>query len=67
MLFHEDAYLVVALKNGNVAIWNYLKATVVKKIENLSPITSILNFQRKFICLVSVDGKIRIVNMEEGK
>lgn len=67
MVFHAETYLVVALKNGHVAIWNHFKANVVKKIENLSPISSILSFQKKFVCLVSQDGKIRLVNMDEGK
>lgn len=32
LVFHADHYLVVALKNGHVAIWNHLKGSVVKKI-----------------------------------
>jgi hypothetical protein len=59
--------LVVALKNGHVAIWNHVKASLMKKIENLSPIRDILTFQKKYICFSSDDGKIRIVNMDEGR
>lgn len=58
---------MVALKNGQVAIWNHLKAALMKKIENLSPIKNILAFQKKYICFTSEDGKARVVNMDEGR
>ncbi len=32
MSFHGDSLLVVALKNGHVAIWNHFKSTLMKKI-----------------------------------
>jgi hypothetical protein len=67
MCFYGDSMLVVALKNGQVAIWNYHKASLMKKIENVSPIKHLIQFQKKYICLTSEDGKIRIVNMDEGK
>ena len=67
MTFHGDSLLVVALRNGNVVIWNHLKSNLIKKIENVSLISSILSFQKKFICFASEDGKIRIINMDEGK
>ena len=67
MCFYGDMMLVVAQKNGQVAIWNYHKAALMKKIQNVSPIRALIQFQRKYLCLVSEDGKIRIVNMDEGK
>ena len=67
MTFHGDSLLVAALKNGHVAIWNHLRSTLIKKIENVSPVSSLLSFQKKFICFSSHDGKIRVINMEEGK
>ena len=33
MCFYGDTMLVVAQKNGQVAIWNYHKASLMKKIE----------------------------------
>lgn len=65
--FQGDKYLVAALKNGQVAIWNHIKGTLVKKIENVSPIISVLSFQKKFVCFSSEDGKIRVVDMNEGR
>lgn len=65
--FFGDFLLVVALKNGQVAIWNHHRASLIKKIENVSPIRTLLQFQKKFICFTTEDGKIRIVNMDEGK
>ena len=65
--FFADTLLVVALKNGHVAIWNHRKASLMKKIENMSPIRNILQFQKKYICFTSEDGKIRVVNMDEGR
>jgi len=53
LCFFGDSLLVVALKNGQVAIWNYLKASLMKKIENVSSITNILPFQKKYICFTS--------------
>ena len=55
------------MKNGQVAIWNHHRASLIKKIENVSPIKCLLQFQKKFIVFTSEDGKIRIVNMDEGK
>ena len=65
--FQGDLYLVTALRNGQVAIWNHIRGTLVKKIENISPITSVLTFQKKYVCFSSEDGKIRVVDMNEGK
>jgi len=65
--FFSDALIVVALKNGQVAIWNYQKVSLMKKIENVSPIKSLILFQKKYLTLSSEDGKIRIVNMDEGR
>lgn len=65
--FYGDKLLVCALKNGQVSIWNHFKATLIKKIENVSPIRSIIEFQKRYICFTSDDGKVRIVNMDEGK
>ena len=65
--FFSDALIVVALKNGQVAIWNYQKVSLVKKIENVSPIRSLLLFQKKYLTISSDDGKVRIVNMDEGR
>jgi WD40 repeat protein len=59
--------LVVALKNGQVAIWNHHRSSLIKKIENVSPIKTLMQFQKKYICFSTEDGKIRIVNMDEGK
>lgn len=56
--------LVCALKNGQVAIWNHYKSNMIKKIENVSPIRSIIQFQKKYICFTSEDGKVRIINMD---
>ena len=67
MCFFGENLLVVALKNGQVAIWNHLKASLIKKIENISPIKHILAFQKKYICFTSEDGKARVVNMDEGR
>lgn len=67
MTFFGDFLLVVALKNGQVAIWNHHRASLIKKIENVSPIKTLMQFQKKFICFSTEDGKIRIVNMDEGK
>lgn len=53
LCFFGDSLLVVALKNGHVAIWNHLKAALIKKIENLSPVRDILTFQKKYICFTS--------------
>lgn len=36
----------------------------MKKIENVSPIRSLVVFQKKYLTLSSEDGKIRIVNMD---
>lgn len=62
--FFSDALVVVALKNGQVAIWNFQKVSLMKKIENVSPIKSLIVFQKKYLSLSSEDGKIRIVNMD---
>jgi WD40 repeat protein len=67
LAFFADFLLVVALKNGQVAIWNHHRTSLIKKIENVSPIRTLLQFQKKFICFTTEDGKIRIVNMDEGK
>ena len=67
MAFHSETMLVVALRNGHVMIWNHLKSNLIKKIENISPITTLLSFQKKYVCFGSDDGKVRIINMEEGK
>ena len=65
--FFGDFLLVVALKNGQVAIWNHHRANLIKKIENVSPIRCLLAFQKKYIVFTSDDGKIRVVNMDEGR
>ena len=65
--FFGDFLLVAALKNGQVAIWNHHRASLIKKIENVSPIRSLLQFQKQHIVFTSEDGKIRIVNMDEGR
>lgn len=67
LCFFGDSLLVCALKNGHVAIWNHIKANMIKKIENVSPIRAVVHFQRKYICFSSEDGKIRIINMDEGR
>jgi len=67
LCFFGDSLLVCALKNGQVAIWNHLKANMIKKIENVSPIRAVVHFQRKYICFSSEDGKVRIINMDEGR
>lgn len=51
--FHGDSYLVTSLKNGHVAIWNHVRGTMMKKIENMSPITSMISFQKKYVCFSS--------------
>ena len=50
-----------------MAIWNHQKVSLIKKIENMSPIRDIIAFQKKYICFTSDDGKARIVNMDEGR
>lgn len=67
MTFHGDAFLVAALKNGHVLIWNHLRSTLSKKIENSIPVTALLSFQKKYVCFSSEDGKLRVVDMDEGK
>jgi WD40 repeat protein len=67
LCFFGDSLLVCGLKSGQVAIWNHVKATMIKKIENVSPIRTVVHFQRKYICFSSEDGKIRIINMDEGR
>jgi WD40 repeat protein len=67
LCFFGESMLVCALKNGQVAIWNHYKSNMIKKIENVSPIRSIIQFQKKYICFTSEDGKVRIINMDEGK
>jgi WD40 repeat protein len=67
MTFFGEFLLVVALKNGQVAIWNHQRASLIKKIENVSPIKSLMQFQKKYIVFTSEDGKVRIVNMDEGR
>ncbi len=64
MVFHGDAYLVAALKNGHIAIWNHLRSTLSRKIENTSIVTSLLSFQKKYVCFSSEDGKLRVVDMD---
>ncbi len=64
MTFQGDAYLVAALKNSQISIWNHLRSTLVKKIENPSPITYLLTFQKKYVCFSSEDGKLRVIDME---
>ncbi len=49
MVFHGDAYLVAALKNGHIAIWNHLRSTLSRKIENSTLVTSLLSFQKKYV------------------
>ena len=66
LCFFGDNLLVVAMKNGEVAIWNYLKASLMKKIENVSSITNIIPFQKKYICFTSEDGKTRVIDMDQG-
>lgn len=53
MVFHGDSYIVVALKNGHIAIWNHLRSTLAKKIENNSIVTSLLTFHKKYVCFSS--------------
>ena len=60
MVFHGEIYLVAALKNGHIAIWNHQRATLSKKIENISIVTNLISFS-------SEDGKLRVVDMDEGK
>lgn len=67
MTFFGEFLLVVALKNGQVSIWNHHRANLIKKIENVSPIRSLMQFQKKYIVFTSDDGKVRIVNMDEGR
>ena len=67
MVFHGEIYLVAALKNGHIAIWNHQRATLAKKIENISIVTQLLSFQKKYVCFSSEDGKLRVVDMDEGK
>jgi WD40 repeat protein len=67
MKFHGDSFLISALKNGQVLIWNHLRSTLSKKIENSIAVTSILSFQKKYVCFASDDGKLRAVDMDEGK
>jgi hypothetical protein len=64
MAFHGDSYLVAALKNGHIAIWNHLRSTLSRKIENTSIVTSLLSFQKKYVCFSSEDGKLRVVDMD---
>lgn len=67
MVFHGEIYLVAALKNGHIAIWNHQRATLSKKIENISIVTNLISFQKKYVCFSSEDGKLRVVDMDEGK
>lgn len=64
MAFHGDTYLVAALKNGHVVIWNHLRATLAKKIKNTTLVTALLSFQKKYVCFSSEDGKLRVVDMD---
>lgn len=67
MTFHSDSLLVVALRNGHIMIWNHIKSSLTKKIENVSTIHAMLSFQKRYVCFSSDDGKIRIIDMEEGR
>ena len=64
---YQGENLISALKNGHINIWNYLKRNLIKKIEISSPISFLDIFKKKFIFLGCEDGKIRIINMDEGK
>ncbi len=44
-----------------------MRVMLIKKIENMSPITCLSIYNKIFGCLSSEDGKIRIINLDEGK
>lgn len=59
--------MISALRSGHIYIWNHIKSTLIKKIENISIIRCLSIIGRKFVCIGLDDGKVRVVDLDEGR